>query len=120
MEAPDDDDVMSLFQPRDFQGLINRLTIPEGLSPMGQKVARAIQEVVHETALDPAARVFYTPQEWAALGNKQGQSADLIVCLSGGMDTADARSAIEWVLDRIKMSALPLPPNALGVYPQNF
>ena len=61
--------------------------IPDGLSKLGEKAAKAIVKKVKE--LDPYASgggctAFYSPQEWKDRGEEWGCNSELIVVYDGG------------------------------------
>ena len=62
------------------------LDIPKGLSPEGNRAARAIVEFLktNDAAQTGGCRVFYAPDEWRERGEDYGLKALLIVVHDGG------------------------------------
>jgi hypothetical protein len=66
----------------------NDFDIPEGLSELGQRAARAIvayaRHIFGPDSSGGGCRAFYTPQEWRDRGEQYGLGSELIVVYDGG------------------------------------
>jgi len=60
--------------------------IPEGLSAKGRKAAEVIVAHLKKRGLyhSGGCKVFYTPAEWEARGEKYGHKSLLVICHDGG------------------------------------
>lgn len=59
------------------------LKVPEGLSDLGKKAAEAVLATTGAES-GGGCRAFYTPEEWAARGEKYGTGSVLVVVHDGG------------------------------------
>lgn len=58
--------------------------LPEGATEEQRKIHKAIMSVLPHWAEPGGCRVFYTPEEWQARGEKYGEGASLVVVHDGG------------------------------------
>jgi|TARA_R110000868_G_scaffold33787_1_gene122375 hypothetical protein len=59
--------------------------IPEGLSKLGLRTAKAIRAFAKKRGLNTGGcKTFYSPQEWSERGEKYGEGSELIVVYDGG------------------------------------
>ena len=67
---------------------IEDFDIPEQLTGKARKAAEVIRsfilEELHERASGGGCRLFRSPEEWKARGEKYGQESMLILCYDGG------------------------------------
>lgn len=66
---------------------MDALAIPEGIGPRGREAAETILRRLKQ--IDPdvytgGCKTFYSPEEWAARGEKYGHASVLVVVYDGG------------------------------------
>ena len=60
------------------------LKIPESLKGLARQAAEKVLEVIGPKADTGGTKMFYTPQEWQARGEKYGTSALVVIVHDGG------------------------------------
>ena len=94
---------------------IKDLEIPTGLSQKGRQAARVIVAFLKEKELTETGgcRVFYTPREWKARGEKYGTTSELVVVYDG----AEAAYALAMDYEMYKaIDELQARLDAIGVF----
>ena len=92
--------------------------IPEGLSKIGLKAAKAIRAFAKKRGLNTGGcKTFYSPQEWSERWEEYGENSELIVVYDGG-DLAQFFNESYEAYDQIDRMSKALEQK--GVYSENI